>query len=220
MYKPIKSHGLLAAVLCTAFAGCASVEPVAYSGLASASYLKHDLNDKSGRVPYSFSTDVDWHKYTKLIFDPVVVYRGSDNQFGEMSERDRASLAKFAEAKFTEKLRTRFDLTKVPSQDTLRVKMTLTGASTTTAVIGPLSRFDIAGGLYNGVQTVRGREGAFTGSVTYAVEIYDASTDRLLRAYVTKQYPSPYNIGASFGSLSASETGIEKGADSLVAQLR
>jgi hypothetical protein len=70
------------------------------------------------------------------------------------------------------------------------------------------------------VQTFRGKEGTFTGFVIYSVEVYDASTNRLLSAYVTKQYPSPWNIGASFGALSAAKTGIEKGADALVAQLK
>jgi Protein of unknown function (DUF3313) len=70
------------------------------------------------------------------------------------------------------------------------------------------------------VQAVRGREGLFTGSVVYAVEMYDASADRLLSAAVTKQYPGSLNIVATMGSLGASKTGIEKGADALVAQLR
>src|SRR5882762_7501931 len=102
-------------------------------------------------------------------------------------------------------------LTADSAPTTLRLRLTLTGASTNTPVLGPLSRFDIAGGLYNSVQAVRGGEGTFTGSVIYAVEIYDAPTNRLLSAYVTKQYPGSLNIMASFGSLSAAETGIDKG---------
>lgn len=59
-----------------------------------------------------------------------------------------------------------------------------------------------------------------TGSVIYTVEIFDAATSRLLSAFVTKQYPSPYNIGASVGSLAAAQAGIDKGADALMAQLK
>ncbi|HKX41855.1 MAG TPA: DUF3313 family protein, partial [Burkholderiaceae bacterium] len=59
----------------------------------------------------------------------------------------------------------------------------------------------------------------FTGSVTYAVEVFDATSNALLEAYITKQYPSPMNIGASLGTLDASMTGIRKGAEELVAQL-
>jgi hypothetical protein len=36
------------------------------------------------------------------------------------------------------------------------------------------------------LQAARGKEGAFTGSVSYAVEVYDASTNQLLGAYVTE----------------------------------
>ncbi|MFK4446997.1 hypothetical protein ABH944_007244 [Caballeronia udeis] len=220
MVKTINSRHLLLTVICAALVGCTTVKPDAYSGIESSSYLKPDPQDTTGRVPYRFSTQVDWRQYRRLIIDPVVVYRGADNQFGDMTDADKASLASYMQTKFAEKLGTRFELTNNPGADTLRVKLTLTGAATTTPVIGTLSRFDIAGGLYNGVQAARGKEGALTGSVIYAVEIHDASTNRLLSAYVTKQYPNPYNIGASVGKLNASKTGIEKGADALVAQLK
>jgi hypothetical protein len=220
MVKTINSRHLLLTVICAALVGCTTVKPVAYSGIESSSYLKPDPQDETGRVPYRFSTQVDWRQYRRLIIDPVVVYRGADNQFGDMTDADKASLASYMQTKFAEKLGARFELANNPGPDTLRVKLTLTGAATTTPVIGTLSRFDIAGGLYNGVQAARGKEGALTGSVIYAVEIHDASTNRLLSAYVTKQYPNPYNIGASVGKLNASKTGIEKGADALVAQLK
>jgi len=55
--------------------------------------------------------------------------------------------------------------------------------------------------------------------VSYAVEVYDATTNRLLHAYVEKQYPNAMNVGATLGSLSAAKTGIRKGADELVAKL-
>ena len=35
----------------------------------------------------------------------------------------------------------------------------------------------------------------------YAVEIYDAQTNRLLEAYVAQRYPRPYNVAATFGAL-------------------
>jgi len=201
-------------------AACGSAEPVAYTDIASSPQLLPNMDDSSGRMPYRYTTTVDWRTYSRVIVDPVAIYRGRDNQFGDMSESDRAVLAGYMQAQFTEKLRRRFQLAVDPAPNTLRVRLTLTGAATTTPVLGPLSRFDLAGGVYNGVQSVRGGEGTFTGSVVYAVELYDASTNRLLGAYVSKQYPNSLNIGASFGALAAAKTGLEKGADALVAQLR
>ncbi|MFP3185192.1 MAG: DUF3313 domain-containing protein [Paraburkholderia sp.] len=220
MLKSIKPLHLVLAALCAALMGCASVTPVAYSGLASAPYLRPNSQDDSGRVPYRFAPQTEWQKYTKLIIDPVTIYQGADNQFGDMQDADKAALASYMQTEFAEKLRTRFEPATQAGAGTLRLKLILTGAKTSTPVLSTFSRFDIAGSLYNVTQTVRGKEGAFTGSVIYAVEIYDSSSNRMLSAYVTKQYPNPYNIGASFGSLSASKTGIEKGADALVAQFK
>lgn len=217
----MKSLALRTGVLCVVvLAGCSSVQPTAYSGLASSSELHRDAADKTGRIPYRYSTPTDWKQYTKVIIDPATIYQGADNQFGDMSPADRTALADYATNTFSTKLRTRFAQTQLPGPNTLRVKLTITGATKTTAVLGPASRFDIAGNVYNVVQTARGREGAFTGSIMFAVEIYDASTNQLLNAYVSKQYPNPYNVKASFGALSASKVGIDKGADVLLAQLK
>jgi len=212
-------HPLLA-LACASLANCASVQPVAYSGVASSSSLKPNPQDESGRVPYRYSAEADWRNYRRLVIDPVMVYRGADNQFGDMSEGDRANLASYMQAEFSEKLRSRFELANDSGPSTLRLKLTLTGATTTTPVLGPFTHFDLTGNVYNVVQTFRGREGAFSGSVFYTVEIYDDASNRLLDAYVTKQYPSPMNIAASFGSLGAAKTGVEKGADALLAQLQ
>ncbi|CUX06902.1 conserved hypothetical protein [Agrobacterium fabacearum S56] len=56
--------------------------------------------------------------------------------------------------------------------------------------------------------------------MSYSVEIFDATTSTLLSAYVTKQNPNAMNVGASFGSLKASEVAIDKGANALLSRLR
>jgi hypothetical protein len=206
--------------LCIILAGCASVAPVPYSEVASSSYLAPNPSDASGRIPYRYATTVDWRAYNKAIIEPVVIYRGPDQQFGDMSEADKASLASYMQTRFAERLSSRFTLANNRAPNTLRVRLTLTGATTNTPVLGTLSRFDMAGAVYNGVQAARDGEGSLTGSVIYAVEIFDAATSRLLSAFVSKQYPSPYNIKASVGALAAAEAGIDKGAESLMAQLR
>jgi hypothetical protein len=220
MYTVNTPNRLLIAALCAVLSGCASTEPVAYSGIASSSQLTPNPQDKSGRIPYRYSTQVDWRPYSRIILDPITIYRGPDQQFGDMSEENKASLAGYMQSEFTEKLKQRFTLASDPAPNTLRVRLTLTGATTTTPVLGTFSHLDLGGNLYNGVQAIRDREGMIAGSVIYAAEIYDAQTNRLLSAYVTKQYPNPLNIGSSIGSLTASRTGIEKGAEEMVASMK
>lgn len=212
-------NALLPATLCALLAACAGPDPIRYSEIEASPQMVPNPDDDTGRIPYHYAMPVKWQDYDKIILDPVVVYRGPDNQFGDMSEKDKADLAHYMQMEFARKLKTRFSLVRDPQLRTLRVKLILTGATENTPVASTFSHLDIAGNLYNGMQAIRGREGAVSGSASYCVEIFDASTNRLLNAYVTKQYPGAMNIGASFGSLAAARTGIDKGADVLAAQL-
>lgn len=58
------------------------------------------------------------------------------------------------------------------------------------------------------------------GWVSYAVEIYQADNNRLLKAYITKQYPNAMNVSASIGSIGAAKAGIDKGADELLSEMK
>jgi hypothetical protein len=214
----LKSSSQKASIIAIALAvaGCASTQPVAYSGIDSVARLRPSVDDHSGRIPYEYKAPVYWRSYSSFILEPVVIYRGADNQFEDVSEEDKAYLARFMQTRFSEKLSTRFRRATTPGQDTLRIKLTLTGAKDTTRFLSTFTRFDLMGGPYNAVQAVRGKEGTFTGSVMYAVEIYNASNNQLLGSYIAKQYPNPMNIKASLGKRGASVAGIKKGANHLL----
>ncbi|CAM2154057.1 DUF3313 domain-containing protein [Pararobbsia alpina] len=209
---------LFIAAACTAVVGCSSVEPVKYSGIDSSNYLRSNMSGDADRVPYRYNVEHNWQTYKKLMIDPVVVYHGQDNQFDGMSDTDKTELAKYMSDTFAKKLGTRFELAHEPSPATLRMTLTLTGAEGTTPFLGQFTHFDIGGTLYNGVQAARGGKALFGGSVTYAVEVRDATTNELLYAEVAHQYPNAMNIGAAFGSLGAAKTGIDKGAEALAAR--
>lgn len=151
MNRSIALRGLGTLLLGAAVAGCATVAPVPYSGMASSAYMAPDKSDASGRVPYRYSTPVDWRAYNRVILEPVVVYRGRDHQFGDMSDKDKATLAAYMQTRFAEGLRGRFALVRERGPETLRIRLTLTGAVANTPVLGTLSRFDVAGAVYNGV---------------------------------------------------------------------
>ncbi len=210
----------MAVALGIILAGCAGTPTTHYADIESSSQLQPNTDQESGHIPFRYSTPVDWKKYTNVILEPVAIYQGADNQFADLAREDRQALATYMQNQFTEKLRPHFRIVTSPTADTLRIKLTLTGAETTTPVLGTFTKFDLAGGPYNIVQSIRGKEGLFNGSVSYAVEIHDASTGRLLNAYLAKQYPNALNVGASFGALSAAEVGIDKGAVELAEMLR
>jgi hypothetical protein len=217
----MKTLNITAAVIAitSGVAGCTTADPTVYSGLASASQLRPNTEDSTGRVPYRYKSNVDWRQYNKIIVDPVTVYSGPDNQFVKMADKDKSVLVRYMQDQFAERLRTRFALVNNPGPGTLRLHLTLTGAKDTTPFLGPFSHLDVGGNVINAAQAVRGREGTMAGSVNYAVEIYDAASNRLLSAYVTKQYPNAMNAGATFSALKGSKVGIDKGADALLAEL-
>ncbi|WP_038908611.1 DUF3313 domain-containing protein [Dickeya oryzae] len=212
--------GVMVISIALLLAGCAGNQPVRYSGIDSAAKLSANTDDNAERMPWRYSPQVDWRKYDNVIIDPVKIYQGSDGQFDDIAQVDRQALATHMQDAFSKALSTRFKTVGTPATGTLRLKLTLTGADTTPQVVGTVTKFDLAGGPYNIVQSVRGGRGLMSGSVDYAVEIYDASSHELLKAYVAHQYPNAMNISASIGSLSAAEVGIEKGAEELAEMLQ
>jgi predicted RNA binding protein with dsRBD fold (UPF0201 family) len=201
-------------------AGCASTGPVDYTGLASTARLAPNPQNKDGRVPFAYSApDVDWSRYTSVMLDPVTIYQGADQQFGGASNADISELSTYMHAQFDEAIKERYGLVTMAGAGTLRVHVTLTGVETSTPVLSTLTKVVPAGLVVNTVQTARGKQASFTGSVSFAVEIYDSESNRLLRAYVEKQYPGAENIVTSFGSLSASKAGIRNGSEDLLAKL-
>ena len=210
---------LLCATLLT-LAGCATTRPMPYQGIESSSYLRPNEDAHRGHQPYVYQTPVEWSRYRSFVLDPVDIYRGPDQQFEKVSEQDKQALAGYMQEQFQARLRERYAQVFEPRRDTLRIRITLTGARASTAFISTFTKMDIGGAPYNAVQAMRGREGLFTGSVSYAVEVYDASSQRLLKAYVDKQYPNAMNMKATFGAMSAARTGIQKGADNLLQNLQ
>lgn len=211
------------ALLCLALvslAGCSSTKPLPYTGLSSAPQLQQNRQQDADKIPYAYAPDVNWRNYSALLMEPVAIYSGTDHQFGDLAEADKQELSKYMDKEFRKVLSQRFRIDKPSGAETLRLRLTLTGADTNTAVASTVTRFDLAGMPYNVVQSIRGKEGILMGSVSFAVEIYDASSNRLLKAFVSKQYPNAMNIAATFGSLNAAKTGIDKGAENLLDQLR
>src|SRR3982074_950087 len=86
MYTVSRLDRLAIPALCAVLTGCASVAPLPYAEVASSSLLAPNPSDPSGRIPYRYATPADWRSYNKIIIEPIVIYRGPDQQFGEMSD--------------------------------------------------------------------------------------------------------------------------------------
>lgn len=206
--------GLAGAIL---LSGCAAkTRPIVYEGISSAGQLQPNSASHRGHEPFAYQSDIDWRAYHSFMMDPVVLYRGNDAQFGKLTEADKGDLAIYMDQQFRARMQQRYSLVQMPARDTLRVRVTLTGAARSTKFLSTFTKMDIGGGPINAVKSMTGGEGMFMGSVSYAVEVFDATSGRLLKAYVDKQYPNAMNFKASFGPLTAAKTGIDKSAEAFV----
>ncbi|KPB20271.1 putative lipoprotein [Pseudomonas amygdali pv. sesami] len=89
--KNMKLAGLLLLVFLVT--GCASHEPSPYSGIESSLEMRPNKQDSSGRIPFKYSTSVNWNQYDKVMLEPVVIYSGADAQFSDLERNEKTVLA-------------------------------------------------------------------------------------------------------------------------------
>ncbi len=84
--------------------------------------------------------------------------------------------------------------------DTLRLKVTLLGAEKTKGGVATATRVTPMGFGLSALKSAMGKGGSFTGSVLFAVELYDARTNELLLAAVRRRHPDPLDVPATLGT--------------------
>lgn len=198
-----------------------ATHPVAYTGLNSSPFLKPNPQDSTGHLPYVYyAPDGDLTGYRAAIFEPVAVYRGADAQLGGLTPEHVQELATYMQTQFQQALSTRFYPATAMGPSVLRVRITLTGASRSVPVLSTAGQVVPVGAVLGVIRGSRDKARKTLGSVSYAVEVYDSSTNRLLRAFVVYEYPKPEDVRASVGPLGSSEASVRRGASLLASQLQ
>ncbi|WP_162530902.1 DUF3313 domain-containing protein [Rhodovastum atsumiense] len=211
---PRSRGAAFAAVVATCLAATGCTSPVPHQNLASASRLYQVDNREK---PYLYSNpQIPLGRYTKIIVDPVTIYDGHDAQFhsfiGDVSAEDRQIIADYLRAQFVEVLGRTYQVVQTADPATARLHLTLTGIERSTPVLSTVSHLTPVGLAINGALQVADRNGTNFGSVSYAVELSDSTTNDLLYAYVTRQTPDALDVTATIGYLDAAKTGVRIGA--------
>jgi hypothetical protein len=197
-----------------ALAACSS-EPTPRAELASAAELTPEAGNAS-ELRYR-NPNADLKKYNKFMIDPVSVYSGPDATFGDTSGADRQAIADFMETEFKRVLGQRYQIVTTPGPDVARVHLSLAGLEMTRPALATVTHIAPVGLVMNVGKSAAGSPGSFMGSVTFAAEIYDARTNELLGAAVTKRSPNAMDLGSMFTGLDAAKAGVTDGADALLA---
>lgn len=163
--------------------------------LPSASVM---TQDKAGTENWTYAQPREkFTKYRTVIVDPTTVYQGPDAQFDNVDMADRQKAAAVITGELRQELAKTFPSPARPQADTLRLRVTILGATKTKGGIATATRVTPVGFGLSAIKSALGKPGTFTGSVLFAVELYDARTNELLLAAVRRRTPDPLDVPAT-----------------------
>ena len=188
-----------AALLCVVFAlAAAPAAAQAPKDLRSSSQLSEDAG---ARDSWTYrNPKADLARYQRFVIEPTGVYSDPGASWGGTSAEQRRKYA----AAFTEALRTEigksYQVVDRKGPDVAVMKLTLLGVQPTKSVAATATRISPLGLAFNGVKSLAGKEGSFTGSVQVAFELTDSRTGELMAAAVRRRSPDALNIGAALST--------------------
>lgn len=197
-YRSIATAALGAALIFGAYPAVAQTKDHAPVGLKSSNKM---AQDKAGSESWTYAQPREvFGKYRTLIVDNTAVYNGPDAQFDGIDAADRTKFASIVTNELRSELAKSFPNPARVQADTLRLKVTLLGAEKTKGGLATATRVTPMGFGLSALKSAVGKGGSFTGSVLFAVELYDARTNELLLAAVRRRHPDPLDVPATLGT--------------------
>ncbi|WP_395398076.1 DUF3313 domain-containing protein [Novosphingobium sp. BL-8A] len=190
----------------------AQTQDHAPQALYSALSLEHDKKESWTYV----KPGLHLGNVTSVLIEPTAVYRGPDAQFDGIPEADREKYAQILTEAIRNEMGKSFEVVSAPAADAVRIRLTLVGATKTVEGVGTVSSAMPLGLATNALKSLTGKKATFSGSVLFAIEMYDAKSGELLAAAVRRQAPDALDIAST---LSTTET-VKAVADAFARKLR
>lgn len=182
---------LIAAPLSAAAAQTRDRAPV---DLPSSSRMTHDRGESWSY----FKPGLNLASYRQIIVEPTRVYDGPDAQFNDVDRPARQRYANIVTSRVRTELASR--VAARPGAGIARLRLTLLGMDDTEGGLATATRVTPLGIASNAVRSVTGREGRLTGSMLFALELFDSRSGELLAAVVRRRAPDALDIPATLGT--------------------
>jgi uncharacterized protein DUF3313 len=169
------------------------------ASLPSSARMTHDRGESWTYV----KSGLDLSAYRSVMIEPTVVYAGRDAQFGDIPAADRRRFASVVTDQLRSELGQSIPLAARAGVGTIRLRVTLLGVEKTKGGLATATRATPLGLASSAVRSLAGKEGRFTGSIFYAVELFDGANGELQAAAVRRRAPDALDIPAT---LSTSDT--------------
>lgn len=159
------------------------------------------VQDKQGSESWTyFKPKLDLSIYRHVIVEPATVYTGPDAQFDGIEKADRAKIAEIFSTALANELAGSFPAPAKAGPDTLRLRITILGATKTKGGVATATRLTTFGLATSAVKSVAGKPGTMTGSVLFALEAYDGQSGELVAAGVRRRSPDALDIPATLST--------------------
>jgi hypothetical protein len=200
--RPVVRFAAIGAAAAVLIAGAspalAQTEDHAPVGLKSATQM---AQDKPGSESWTYAQPKSqFAKYRTAIVEPTVVYRGPDAQFEGIEAADRTKFADIITNELRSELVKSFPSPARAQADTVKIRVTILGAEKTKGGIATATRVTPLGFATSALKSALGKSGTFTGSVLFAVEVFDGRTNELMLAAVRRRTPDPLDVPATLST--------------------
>lgn len=196
-------YALIAFVLLTAIAGCASTSRdrnVNYSGFLG-DYSKLVAGDDQQAQRRYVRPHVDWAAYDKVLLDPVTLWRGDESRRNGASAADAQAMANY----FYQVIKTAlkgegFEMVTAPATHTLRVQVAITKLEESHVVMDVVSSVVPVPLALSSLDKLLTGKPAFVGEAAVEVKVTDAMSGELLAAGVDTRVGGKFLEASHFTS--------------------
>lgn len=144
----------------------------------------------------------NWHRYHKLMIDPVTVRMETEKKGRDIDPEDLAAFIEEVSATFSQSLAPDYPVVTVPGPDVLRIRTVITD-------------IDIAKPAVNLVTTLVAFVPMDMGGASIEVEFLDAVTGERLAVMADRKSGSPLQLKAGFSKFGYAKAAFNQWADEL-----
>ncbi len=199
---------LNALIVATLIAGCADTtrdRNVQYSSFLGDYSKLVEGGDKQSERRY-LRPDVDWASYTKVLLDPVSLWRGDESKSDGVSAHDAQTMLTFFHGVIFQDLKNQdFEIVTSPMPGTLRVQVAMTKLNEADVAMDVVSTVIPVARVASGLDELITGKPAFVGEAEIEFKVTDAMSGELLAAGVDHRVGGKSLNASTFSSWGAVE---------------
>lgn len=170
--------------------GLGKAEPSGF--LKDYSKLHPAANDTEGTLVYLPPDKQKFKTYTKILLEPVQVWKGEKSAAKDMEKKDAEYLSQYTWSRLDEELRKDYQMVQDPGPDVMRVRVAITEAGRGVPILDNITSVHPGTLLMSkGKKALAGTE-TFVGKASAELEVTDSQSGELLAAGVDRRGGGKY----------------------------